>query len=64
MINSNATDGFPSTPFEYPMFPTLNNEYIYTIDDQITPSTGDYTKKGKGRAGSTVDLGLPGQPEK
>lgn len=64
MINSNATDRFPSTSFEYPVFPTLNNEYIHTIDDQITPSIGGYTKKGKGRAGSTVDLGLPGQPEK
>ena len=64
IINSNTTDRFPSTSFEYPVFPTLNNEYIYTIDDQIIPSLGDYTKKGKGRAGSTVDLGLPGQPEK
>ena len=64
MINSNTTDRFPSTSFEYPVFPTLNNEYIYTIDDQIIPSLGDYTNKGKGRAGSTVDLGLPGQPEK
>jgi hypothetical protein len=64
MINSNTIDRFPFTSFEYPVFPTLNNEYIHTIDDQITPSLGDYTKKGKGRAGSTVDLGLPGQPEK
>ena len=63
-INSNATDRFPSTSFEYPAFLTPNNEYIHTIDDQITLSLGNYTKKGKGRAGSTVNLGQPGQPEK